>query len=79
MRFPIETEEIIHQICEKHGFVFSELWELDRKPKKVLARQELMFVLREQGLSWELVGQCLCRDHTTVMHGYAAHKKRNGL
>jgi chromosomal replication initiation ATPase DnaA len=55
------------------------LREPNRFREYTIARQELMYELREAGLTWDRVGRHLCRDHSTVCHGYAAHKKRNGL
>jgi chromosomal replication initiation ATPase DnaA len=70
---------ITQQVCEKHSLSFNSLREPNRFREYVFARQELMYELRKLHLKWEAIGAYLCRDHSTICHGYAAHKKRNKL
>lgn len=40
------------------------------------ARHAVMAGAREHGLSYPLIGLCLDRDHTTVVHGVQQHRAR---
>lgn len=42
----------------------------------VLARNELIYKLREAGFVWQDIGSLLCRDHTTCITSYRRHKQR---
>ena len=42
-------------------------------------RQHLMYEMRERGLSYPVIARLLKRDHTTVLFGVRAHKRRVGL
>ena len=42
-------------------------------------RQHLMYEMRERGLSYPVIARLLKRDHTTVLFGVRAHKRRAGL
>lgn len=41
-------------------------------------RHHLMTVLRDEGRSYPQIGQLLGRDHTTVIAGVRAHRRRMG-
>lgn len=66
-------------ICERHGVTREQLKSPERTKDIVRARQELMHLLICAGMSVAGIGRYLNRDHTTILHGVRAHKKRNGI
>jgi len=71
-------QEIIDAVCRKHGVTMVQLKGRSRQVPIVLARQEAMALLVNDGLSYTQVGRILGhRDHTTVLYGAAQHKRRS--
>lgn len=67
----LTLETILDVAADYFGFTVSALVGRDRSAKIALARQIVMFVMREEtGASLPQIGQILGgRDHTTVIHG----------
>ena len=40
-------------------------------------RQEVMYLMRQAGISYQQIGRYFNRDHTTILHGERAHAKRS--
>jgi chromosomal replication initiation ATPase DnaA len=63
--------KIITEVIRKHGITRTQLKSSSRTPLCVAARQELSYRLRDEcALSYPQIGEILCKDHTTVIHGY---------
>ena len=80
---PPSTEKtwriIVCEVCGKHGISFDQITRRGYRPGTVVpARQEAFYRLREERLlSLPLIGRLMGGfDHTTVLYGYRAHKKR---
>jgi chromosomal replication initiation ATPase DnaA len=51
-----------------------------REKSLTFARQEAYYTLRKQtSLSFPQISKKFGKDHTTIIHGYFSHIKRNGL
>jgi chromosomal replication initiator protein len=63
---------VLQAICEYYGVSRLMLLGKSREMTVAQARQVAMYLLREDaGLTAAQVGQELCRDHSTVLHGHA--------
>lgn len=69
--------QIAQQVANRHGIPLEGLLTGRRRPT-AHARQEAMYLMVEQK-RWSLprIGMFFDKDHTTVLHGYRAHKKRS--
>ena len=77
-------EHVLYETALKHGLSLAEV--VDRKnrprqPKKVAARQEAWWRMRnELGLSYPQIGLiCGGFDHTTILYGVSRHQKKRDL
>lgn len=80
---PLPATDIIKMVADRHGFSFAEITGEGRDAPVVKARQEAMWLLREQKkpngghrFSLPQIGGHFCRDHTTVLHSLARHEER---
>lgn len=73
------VRQIVDAVAAQHGVGAREILGSDRTRYVVLARQEVMYHARLAGLSLAQIGRAMGRDHTTVMAGIEAHKRRAGL
>ncbi len=62
---------IIDAVATHYGLSRATLLSRRRTATVALARQVAMYLLREEGLTYEQVGRLLRRDHSTAMHGAA--------
>jgi len=71
---------IAKRIAQLHGLSVEDLKTGGRAPRWSWPRQHAMYEMVEAG-KWSLprIGMFFGMDHTTVLHGYRAHKRRNGL
>lgn len=69
---------IVTEVCRYYGLPRDEIYGKRRHAKVVRARQMVMLLAREhrKHLSLTRIGQLMKRDHTTVMHGAEAARKR---
>lgn len=69
--------EIAAQVAAERRISVSEMKGARRDALLAQARQEAMWLMRQQG-RWTLpqIGRFFSRDHTTVIHGIRAHEKR---
>jgi len=65
----------LHEVCLKHCIPADRIEGYARRPRIVRARQELMYLLRQDGWTVEAIGEAVNRDHTTVIHGIRQHEK----
>lgn len=63
-------------IAEAYGIPLSDMRGESKERRFVWPRQEAMLAMREAGFSTPRIGQFFRRDHSTVMHGIAAARKR---
>lgn len=73
------AKEVVEAFCDRTGLTLEDL--KGRSLVRAIAhpRQELMSLLRDAGKSTTWIGQYLGgRDHSTVVLGVKAHKKRQG-
>jgi chromosomal replication initiation ATPase DnaA len=79
---PGETmASIAARVASVHGLPVSDLKFGGRSPRYSWPRQHAMYLMVEAD-KWSLprIGMFFGgMDHTTVLHGYRAHKRRNGL
>lgn len=73
-----EAGAMLRATAEANNLTPDELIGQSRKRRVCQPRQELMFRMYETGrYSLPLIGQFLGgRDHTTILHGVRAHRKR---
>ena len=74
-------KKIAMKTAEKHGFDWSAFTSSGRAQTLCHARQEAMYLMRVgTALSYPQIAAILgLKDHTTVMYGIKAHKKRVGI
>ena len=71
---------IVRAVCRTHRVTIDEVRGPSRSHRIKAVRHEIMYRLKaSMGLSLGRIGQIVNRDHTTVLHGIAAHAIRNGL
>lgn len=71
--------KIVDAVSEQTGIPARLILSPRRDAHIVRARQIVMFEARQAGLSYPLIGREMGRDHTTVIDGVRAEKKRRGL
>lgn len=69
---------IVAEVARKHGLRVADLKGPMRMPNMALARQEAVYLLREERqASWSRIGNYLGgRDHTTALYSYRRHAAR---
>jgi hypothetical protein len=78
---PFKAQKLAMAVAKKHGLKYSDLKSPRRQKHLVRARQEAMWLIREEcpGLSLPAIGRLFGgKDHTTVLHACRAHAKRIG-
>ena len=77
---PNEIKAMTREICAKHGVETAPVYGRSRKHVHVVARNELFYRIKEAKphLSFPVIGRWLQRDHTSIMHGVAAHAELTG-
>ena len=73
----LEAQTILREVASAYPLTVPELKGRSRTRHIVVARQEAMHLLARQGWSTPRIGRLLGRDHSTVLHGIEAHKRRN--
>lgn len=71
--------EIVREVSAATGISTAEIYGRSRIGKIAQARQIVMYLCREKGMTLTQIGNLLHRDHTTVMAGIEAEKRRRGL
>lgn len=71
--------EIATAVAAETGVPVRAIYGNSRKRQVAEARQLVMYIAVEHGISTNIVGYALNRDHTTVIHGHRAEKARRGL
>lgn len=69
---------IVDAVSEQTGIPAKRILSPRRDAATCRARQIVMYEARQAGLSLMQIGDALGRDHTSVMHGIRAEKKRRG-
>ncbi len=70
-------DDIIKLVAEYFDLDLEELYGRGRSQRVALPRQIAMFLAREETqASFPQIGDCLNRDHTTVLHGYSKIKEQ---
>ncbi|MGE5566181.1 MAG: helix-turn-helix domain-containing protein [Parcubacteria group bacterium] len=73
-------KQLAAEFCAYEGTTIEELCGPQRSRICARPRQHFMYLAVEKhGKSLSAVGRFLNRDHTTIMHGVEAYKKRAGL
>lgn len=70
--------DIAREVAAELALDHAEIMSGCRRFDVAHARQMVMFVAHRGGLSYSAIGRALGVDHTTVMHGVAAHARRVG-
>lgn len=71
------SRQILLDTARNHGMTLAEMKTKCRSRRYIQARQEAMYRLRQEGLSLLQIANMLGGlDHTTVLHGIGAYKKR---
>ena len=71
-----KAREAVIPILDRTGLSWSELTAHNRLRHIVSVRYEVFYVLRSLGYSYTKIGEICSRDHTTIIHGVAAHKEK---
>ena len=71
-----KTRDAVIPILKRTGLHWFEVVARTRGSHVVSVRQEIFFVLRSLGYSYPRIGEICKRDHTTIIHGVAAHKEK---
>jgi len=69
---------IIDEVGAETGFSPAQIRGRGRQAALAEARQMVMYIAHNQGLSSAEIGRAMRRDHTTVLHGIKAEKARRG-
>lgn len=74
---PPRIETIVKQVATRRGLIVHEMLSRRQMPRYAHARQECYTLLHDElKISMNQIGVYFQRDHTSVMHGILAHKKR---
>jgi chromosomal replication initiation ATPase DnaA len=71
---------LVDEICARRGVTRQELCSNDRSRSVVFARHELwccIYEHPERNYSFPEIARLFGRDHSTVLHGVAAHRRRH--
>jgi|GEM_PF-4536780 len=68
MNLPANTMAI--RACQMYGIGLQDLRGPSRLTELCEARYALIVALREVGLSYPVIGRCINRNHSTMMHGH---------
>ena len=79
--FPRETmHNIIERVADEYGLDYQDMIGRDQSMRVAPARQDAMHECwRTRRWSLPQIGRAFNRDHTTVLYGVRAHKRRVGL
>jgi len=70
LKFNVSNDkQIIDTFCSNIGVSYSEISSKSRKRELVYIRYLLMYILRQNNLSFEKIGHILKRDHATILSG----------
>lgn len=68
---------IIKEICGEHGISLGQFFGYCRPHPIVVARQKAYArMYSELGYTYSMIGRICNRDHSTILYGIRAHKKR---
>lgn len=70
---------IAREVASRRGIGLPALLGENRARRFSVPRQEVMYLLVEQGMSFAAVGRRFKRDHSTVLHAVRRHAERHGL
>lgn len=73
------VQKIVDAVSEQTGIPARHILSQKRTAPVCRARQIVMYEARLAGLSYPQIGDALGRDHSSVVHGARAEKKRRGL
>jgi chromosomal replication initiation ATPase DnaA len=71
--------ELVDAVCARRGVTPEELCGRGRSHAVVTARHELWWLIRhhpERCYSCSEIGRLVHRDHASILHGIAAHQRR---
>lgn len=71
-----KMRDILKQVSRETGVSVDAILGSSKVAAISAARQMVMAISAREGMSTTRIGKLLQRDHTTVMHGIAAHEKR---
>ena len=73
----IKVRQIVNEVREKHGLTEEQLVSDNRQRHLIACRQEIYWRLsRETAWSLSRIGHYMNRDHTTIIWGIRAHKRK---
>ncbi len=77
-RKALNCKDIMHAVAAQYGLSVAEIKGNRRAAKVARPRQMAMLIAREgiPNLSLPQIAKRFCRDHTTIMHGIRAARKR---
>jgi chromosomal replication initiation ATPase DnaA len=74
--YPENWHAIAAGIAHDHGLTFEDITGPSRSDRVSRARQHVMYALSKRGNSSAWIGRQLGREHSTVLYGIDAHKRR---
>jgi len=72
-----KVRETVIPILKRYGLPWSAVIKKRRYPQILTVRCEVMFALREQGMSLCQIADICGFHHTTVMHSIKKHQRKN--
>lgn len=64
----LTTKDICHLVAAHTGVSVEDIKSLSRKRKVARARQAVLYIARQQGMSYPVIGARMGRDHSTVIY-----------
>ncbi len=75
----LAMSRISESICYKSSITDEDLMSKCRSDGLTPQRQEFMYLCHRSGIGVSSIAKRMSRDYTTIKHGIASHKKRNGI
>jgi chromosomal replication initiation ATPase DnaA len=72
----VTIRDLCTEVCARRGLTFAELMEKTHAHRISRARHEVMWLASEAGKSLPEIGRFFGFDHTSVLHGVRAHRRR---
>jgi chromosomal replication initiation ATPase DnaA len=69
----------IREICERRGVSVAEVMGRSRYKNVCSARKEVYAMLRDESLSYPVIGRMFGRDHTTVVDGVRRYEHEQAI
>ena len=79
LRYNGQVKEIASAVCAEAHIPVSAVYGASRLPPIVAARQLIMYLARKEGLTLDVIGKAMNKDHTTVMEAVKREEARRSV